>query len=191
MTEQSTNKKNRKEVGESREVEPRHSSGGMLRKDPYWSSSDFLEANPFSLMRRFADHMDRAFGGGAWADFGRERAGMWSPAIEVSERDNKLMVRADLPGLKKEDVKVEAVDNALVIQGERRHEEEEHNGGYHRSERRYGSFYRSIPLPEGAQTEQARAEFRDGVLEVSVPVAETQKRCREVPIEIGASPERK
>jgi HSP20 family protein len=191
MVEQTTQTKNRKEGNGSREVERRPSSGGILRRDPFWSTSESFEANPFSLMRRFADQMDRAFASGMWPEFGREGGGIWSPAIDVSERDGKIVVRADLPGLKKDDVKVEAVDNAVIIQGERRQEQEEHKGGYHRSERKYGSFYRSIPLPEGAQTEQARAEFRDGVLEVSIPAPASQKRGREVPIETGASSDRK
>ncbi len=116
---------------------------------------------------------------------------MWAPAVDVSEREGKLMVHADLPGLQKEDVKVECTDDALIIQGERRHEHEEEDGGYRRSERRYGSFYRTIPLPEGAQTDQAHAEFRNGVLEVSVPIPTKQRSSRQIPIEAGTSSERK
>ena len=137
--------------------------------------------------------MEQAFSGNWDSGFGREPMGMWSPAIEVSERGDRMVVRADLPGLNKDDVKVETYDNHLVIQGERRQEHEEQGeGGYRRSERSYGSFYRSIPLPEGAQTEQARAEFKDGVLEVSVPVpASQQQRGRTIPIEAGTTTERK
>jgi len=120
-------------------------------------------------MRRFAEQMDRAFNGGWGSDFGRESAGMWMPAVDVSERDGKLIVHADLPGLKKEDVKVEVTDDTLIIQGERREEHQENDGGYHRSERTYGKFYRSIPLPQGAETDKAKAEFNNGVLELSVP----------------------
>jgi len=194
MLEQATQNKNRSEESgsQSRTLERRPTSGGFLRRDPFWSPSDFFAASPFNLMRRFTEQMDRAFAGNWMPDFASQGAGMWSPAIDVSERDGKLIVHADLPGLKKEDVKVETIDNSLVIQGERRQEHQEHDKGYRRSERSYGSFYRAIPLPDGAQTEQARAEFKDGVLEVSVPVpAAQQKRGREVPIEVGTSSERK
>jgi len=93
-------------------------------------------------------------------------------------------VTAELPGLKKEDVKVELTEDALIIQGERKQEHKEDHEGFHRWERSYGQFYRSIPLPEEAKTDQAKAELTDGVLKVSVPVAETKKKTtRQVPIE--------
>jgi HSP20 family protein len=189
MAQEGTQTKNRKEesASQSRGLERRATSGGILQRDPFWSPSEFFAASPFALMRRFAEQMDRAFSGGWGADFAWERPGMWAPAIDVSERDGKLVVHADLPGLQKEDVKVEATDDTLIIQGERRQVHEEQDSGYRRSERRYGSFYRSIPLPEGAQTEQARAEFKDGVLEVSVPIPASRKRSREVPIEASSS----
>jgi HSP20 family protein len=192
MAEQNVQTKTRKEdaSGQSRGVERRQSSD-MFRSDPFWSTSALFAACPFTLMRRFAENMEHAFSGNWESGFGREQLGMWSPAIEVSERGDRLVVRADLPGLAKEDVKVETLDNNLVIQGERRQEHEEQEGGYRRSERRYGSFYRSIRLPDAAQTEQARAEFKDGVLEVSIPVPAAQQRGRTVPIEVGAAPERK
>jgi len=191
MAELTTQTKNRTEESgsQSRTLERRPAYGSLLR-DPFWTP-EFFAANPFQLMRRFAEQMDRAFTGDWMPDFAPEGAGMWSPAIDLSERDGKLIVHADLPGLKKEDVKVEAIDNSLIIQGERRQEHRENDRGYRRSERSYGSFCRTIPLPEGAQTEQARAEFKDGVLEVSVPIPAAQKRSREIPIEAGASPERK
>ena len=194
MAQQTTQTKNRSEESgnQSRTLERRPTYSGLLRRDPFWSPSEFFADNPFHMMRRFAEEMDRAFTGDWMPHFPGQGAGMWSPAIDMSERDGKLIVHADLPGLKKEDVKVEAIDNSLVIQGERRQEHHEDEKGYHRSERRYGSFCRTIPLPEGAETDQAKAEFRDGVLEVSVPLsAARQKRGREVPIGQGTSMESK
>jgi HSP20 family protein len=184
---------NRKEESPSqlRGLERRQSSArGVLRRDPFWTPSEFFTASPFTLMRRFAEQMDRAFSPDWGSDFAWDSPGMFAPAIDVSEREGKLIVHADLPGLQKEDLKVEATEDSLIIQGERRQEYEEQDRGYRRSERKYGTFYRSIPLPEGAQTEQARAEFKDGVLEVSVPIPASQKRGREVPIE-GSPSERK
>jgi HSP20 family protein len=138
-------------------------------------------------MRRFTDEMDRAFenfglarGGELARGFGGE--GRWSPAVEVFEREGHLVVRAELPGLKSEDVKVEMTDEGLIIQGERKREHEERGEGFYRSERSYGQFYRLIPLPEEANAEEAKAEFNQGVLEVSVPVPQTQRRRRNIPI---------
>jgi HSP20 family protein len=150
--------------------------------DPFssWNPSEFF-ANPFTAMRRLSDEMDRNFG----RFFGREEGGgYWSPAIEVSESGGQLKVHAELPGLKPEDVRVEVANDQLIIQGERKYEhEEKQKGSVYRSERRYGQFYRAIPLPEGTNTEQAKAQFRNGVLEVAIPVPEQKSSRREIPIE--------
>jgi hypothetical protein len=82
----------------------------------------------------------------------------WSPAIEVSQGDGKYNIHAELPGFEPKDVKVDVENDALVIQGERRFEQEEKEGGVQRTERQYGLFYRSIPLPEGAKVEQAHKQ---------------------------------
>lgn len=94
----------------------------------------------------------------------------WNPGIDVFEKGNRLFTRIDLPGLKKEDVKVEVTDGHLTISGERRREEEEKEKEFYRCEREYGSFYRVVPLPEGVKAEEVSATFADGVLEVSVPL---------------------
>lgn len=162
---------------------------GLSRREwePFgWRPSDFFNANPFSLMRRMQDEMDRTLS----HFFGRQTGGgsdTWSPAIEVAERNGQLQVHADLPGLKPDDIKVEITDNSLVIQGERKFEHQEEKGGVYRSERRYGNFYREIPLPEGANVEQAKADFHDGVLEVDVPVPEQASKRRSIPIGGGSS----
>ena len=105
--------------------------------------------------------------------------------IEVTEREGNYVVRAELPGLKPEDVKVECTDDAVVIEGERKLEREEDGG--RRSERMYGRFFRVIPLPEGAKVTDAQARFQDGVLEVTVPFAKREEKRRQIPIESGAS----
>jgi HSP20 family protein len=135
-----------------------------------------------------SEEMDRTFGqffgqqGGASGS-----SGTWYPPIEVAEREGQLHVHAELPGLNPEDVKVEVTDDALVIRGERKSEHEHRIGGAYRSERRYGQFYREIPLPEGVNAEQARAQFRNGVLEVTVPVPQQASNRREIPISTGES----
>jgi HSP20 family protein len=144
--------------------------------------SEFFTASPFSLMRRMTEDMDRMF-----EEFGFGRGhgdrGMWSPAMEIVERDGQYIVHADLPGLKPEEVKVELTDDALVIEGERKSQYEDNQGGVQRSERRYGHFYRTVPLPEGTNPEQVRARFENGVLEVTMPVPEQKSNRRQIPIE--------
>jgi HSP20 family protein len=161
----------------------KRSEGGLSRQgllEPFsWNPSEFF-SNPFSLMRRFSEEMDRSFG----RFFTRgEGEGFWAPAIEVTESGGQLKVHADLPGLKPEDVRVEVADDQLIIQGERKYDHEEKKKGWYRSERSYGQFYRAIPLPEGANTEQAKAQFNNGVLEISLPVPEQKSNRREIPIE--------
>ena len=103
---------------------------------------------------------------------------VWSPQIETFEREGQLVVRADLPGLKKDDVNVEITDDAITISGERRNEDEERREGYYRSERSYGSFFRSIPLPEGVNAEDANATFNNGVLEITMQAVKETNRGR-------------
>jgi HSP20 family protein len=156
---------------------------GIERRNPYGlSQSDW---SPFSFMRRFSEEMDRIFG-----DFGYGRSrpsfwssgfgggltprsefggAIWSPQIEMFERDNQLVVRADLPGLKKDDIKLEVADNCLSVEGERRYEQEEKQENRYHSERSYGRFYRCIELPKGIDPGSVKATFHDGVLEVTMP----------------------
>jgi HSP20 family protein len=141
--------------------------------------AELFNLNPFSMMRRFTEEMDHLFQG---AGGRREESALWTPAVEVSEHDGKLEVVADLPGIQERDVKVEVTDGGLVIQGERKREHEEKREGYYRSERAYGQFYRLIPLPEGANVDQARAEFHNGELSISIPVPEQQRKVRQIPI---------
>lgn len=138
--------------------------------------------SPFSLMREFTEEMDR-FSRGLAASSTDTMLGKWSPTVDVQQVNGSLVVTAELPGLKKEDVKVELTDDALVIQGERKFEHKEEQEGYRRFERSYGEFYRSIALPEGAKTDQVKAELQDGVLKVSVPVPKPETKARQIPIE--------
>lgn len=154
-----------------------------------------LPSSPFTLMRRFAEEMDRLLedlrpGSSSLLprlEFPWERRegreGEWLPSLEVAERGGELVVRADLPGLTKDDVKVEVRDDRLTIEGERRQEREEKRKGVYRSERTYGRFYREVPLPEGIDPERAKASFKNGVLEVTLPAPPRPARGRQVPIE--------
>ena len=117
-----------------------------------------------------------------WPRVGEFGRAVWTPEVEVFERDGQFIVRADLPGLKKEDVKVEIVEGALTVSGERKEEKEEKGEGFYRSERTYGSFFRRIPLPEGLKTEEAAANFKDGVLEVTMPAPKREPTSRTLEI---------
>jgi HSP20 family protein len=139
--------------------------------------------NPSAVARRFSEDVDRLFGTNLWPEFHSEGSQGWWPAVEVLERNGHMVVRADLPGLSSDDVKVEINGGNIVIQGERKRENEESRQGFYRSERSYGSFSRQIPLPEGAKVDDARAQFTNGVLEVSVPVSENSMKGRQIPIE--------
>jgi HSP20 family protein len=150
-----------------------------LSRPTQWSS------NPFQAMQRLADEMDRMFDGfglGRRWPSGRTGFGAesWAPDVEVFQKNNELVIKADLPGLKKDEVSVEVTDDAITIHGERKREHDEEREGLYRSERSYGSFWRVIPLPEGAIGEQAKAIFRDGVLEITMPAppASTSKGRR-------------
>jgi HSP20 family protein len=140
------------------------------------------------FMRRFSEEMDRLF-----EDFGfRPRfferpmdAALWSPDVEVLERDGQLIVRADLPGMAKDDVKVNLTDDLLTLEGERKQESETKRDGYFRSERSYGSFYRSIPLPEGIKTNAVQASFKNGVLEVTMPMAKSEKSVKPIEVKVA------
>lgn len=138
--------------------------------------------NPFSLMRRMTEEMERIF-----RDIGQVRESngdaLWAPAVEVSEREGNYVVRAELPGLEPEDIKLEIDNDALVLQGERKVERE----GVRRTQIRCRRFYRSIPLPEGANTEEIRANFDNGILEVTVPVPERKTRRKQIPIQTSSA----
>jgi HSP20 family protein len=148
-----------------------------------------IARDPFAVLRQMTSELDRVLGESSfgWPSFPASalpEATSWSPEIDVFERDNRLVTKVDLPGLKKEDVKVEVTDGYLAISGERKSEAEEKKENFYRSERSYGSFYRAVPLPEGVKLEDVKASFSDGVLEVSVPLpAKPEAKVRKVEIQ--------
>jgi len=173
--------------------------GTSLFPSSYYGS---LGGGPLSMMRRISEDMDRLFdsfgfgrgllqnpsGQSTLSGYGGEgTSSLWAPHIEVSERDGKFLVSADLPGVKKEDVKVEITQDAVTIQGQRKQEKTSSEGGFYRSERSYGSFYRTIPLPEGANTDNASATFRDGVLQIEIDAPQQKSSGRTLEIKDAAS----
>jgi HSP20 family protein len=169
-------------------------AGALSRRGGFGMPSLFgAGGSPFDMFRRLDQDMDRLFnqlwGGGRSLMRGRgrdaETSSMWLPQVEVREEGGKLHVCADLPGLRKEDVKLSLEGDQLVLQGERQssREEGEQGSGYYHSERSYGSFYRSIPLPEGVDPETAKADFKDGVLDVTFDAPRrVQQQVRQIDI---------
>jgi HSP20 family protein len=154
-------------------MQPSRGRSELAGRDPFatfWN-------DPFSLLQRESWPFQRE----SWPwRTGQRASTLWSPQIESFQRGDQFVVRADLPGLKKQDVNIELTDDSLTIEGERREEREEDREGYYRSERSYGSFYRVVPLPEGAIPETAKANFNNGVLEVvlQAPPREVSRKRR-------------
>lgn len=147
--------------------------------------------DPFSMFRSFSEEMNRMLTpfAGRSANGSREQSDTllaWVPTIEIEQRDGKYIVSAELPGLEEGDVAVEVDDDTLIIQGERQYAHEETEGGVRRTERRYGQFYRAIPLPDGVDPSQAEARINNGVLEVAFPITETQNQRKQIPVSTGS-----
>jgi HSP20 family protein len=166
---------------ESQAMEPRR-RGQLARMEPWGFGG------PFSMMRRFADEMDRMFEGFGFP--GMERMGSmmggmerFSPEVDIFERNGKLVISADLPGLTKDDVKVDITEDAVMLEGERKYEHEEREEGVYRSERSWGHFRRQIPLPEGVKTDTAQANFKNGVLEITMDAPQGAKNRRRIQIQ--------
>jgi HSP20 family protein len=124
-------------------------------------------------MRRWFRDFDRWSEPRGWP-FAALRTGLpdfpWTPEVEMTERDHQLMIKVDLPGLKKEEVNVSVTDEGLVIEGERTRETESKNDESFTTERTYGRFYRMVPLPEGMNHKEVKATLKNGVLEITAPI---------------------
>lgn len=133
--------------------------------------------NPFRELDAIQNRFSTLFGRSLLPASGEETISVaeWSPLVDVAEDDKEYIIKAELPEVKKEDVKVTVDDGALRITGERKFEKEEKGRKYHRIERAYGSFERVFALPDGAKAEKVRAEFHDGLLEVHLPKGEIEK----------------
>lgn len=161
--------------------------------------------SPVAVMRRMARDMDQlfeqfgfgptglgltpAFGSilenDGWGREGLATTGqaLWSPEIEMFRRGDDLVVRADVPGVNRDDIHVDIENDVLTISGERREQHEENRQGVYRSERSYGQFHRAIGLPEGVDADACEASFKDGVLEVTVPAPKHEEhKAKRVPV---------
>ena len=121
------------------------------------------------------DEMSRLLEESFGRAYGSYAATVWQPAVDIEEQPEKYTVRAELPGMKLEDIKITLKDNQLFIRGEKRRDEEKKDSTYHRVERVYGQFERAFTLSHAVQSDKIEATYRDGVLEVSIPKADEAK----------------
>jgi HSP20 family protein len=142
-----------------------------------------MARSPFRDLARLEREMEDMFSRlPAWPWGERERG--WAPAVDLIDHEDELVVRADLPGLEEKDIEVTVQDGNLVIRGERKEETEEKKEDYYFSERTYGVFARTLPLPAGVDADRVKATFKNGVLQVHLPKAKEAKGKR---IEIKAA----
>jgi HSP20 family protein len=140
---------------------------------------------PFRDMVSIQDEMNKLFDD----FFGRPLVrpgwteGVWSPSVDVSEDKDNVIIKAEMPGVSKDDVKISVQDNVLTLKGEKKQEKEEKDKNYHRIERSYGSFCRSFQLPTTVKTDKIKASYKGGVLSVTLPKTEEVKP-KEIPIGI-------
>jgi HSP20 family protein len=153
-----------------------------------------MALSPFRGFYDMQSEMNRMFDevfGNLARSGGRQQQGtlaaQWAPALDVLQEDGDIVVRAELPGVKLEDVDITLHNGVLTISGERRAEEQREGSGYYVRERRYGSFRRSMGLPEGVDESKIHARFQDGVLEVKVEGAAAVREPKRIQIEGGES----
>jgi HSP20 family protein len=158
----------------------RGSARASARRGPLERSR--FNSSPFESMMRLSREMDRLVGslfGGGQEVRGGGMSMVWSPQIDVRHSGDTVIVSAEVPGVSRDAIQIEATEDGIAISGERRESHEAGEPGrYQLTERSFGSFYRNIPLPEGAQVEKARASMRDGVLEITVPLRPSRGRKR-------------
>jgi HSP20 family protein len=133
--------------------------------------------NPFRELEDMQGRLNRLFGEPSFARTGENGMSFsgWSPAVDVQETDQEYLIKADLPDVKKEDVKVELLDGTLTIEGERQQEKEEKGKTFHKIEREYGKFLRRFAMPSEVDASKVQADFKNGVLNVHLPKSATAK----------------
>ena len=146
---------------------------GLSRWDPMRT-----QWNPWKELEEMEKRLTTLWGRPpAKSELGKEAMTVaeWAPLVDIAEDDKEYVIKADLPDVKKDDVKISVQDNVVAISGERKYEKEEKGKKYHRIERAYGSFLRSFTLPEDADGAKIAAEYKDGVLQVHLPKSEKAK----------------
>ncbi len=138
-----------------------------------------IRGNPFKELNEMEKRLSSFFGRVPVAADAEKKEAMtvaeWSPLVDISEDEKEYLIKAEIPEMKKEDIRLNVHDDVLTITGERKYEKEEKNKKYHRVERAYGSFVRSFTLPEDAEGTKVSAEYKDGVLKIRLPKSEKAK----------------
>jgi HSP20 family protein len=142
--------------------------------------------SPLRGMSSLQEEMNRVFD----EFFGRvplrveKEEGIWAPSVDVSENNNAITINAEIPGMSKDDIKINIQDNTITLKGEKIQEKEEKDANYHRVERNYGAFVRSFTLPTPVQSDKVKASYKNGVLKIVLSKSEEVKP-KEIPIEIN------
>jgi len=134
--------------------------------------------NPWREMETFSDRVNRLFDGRFFSPVWlSEESGLrdWAPVVDIYDHDEKIVVKAELPGVDKKDIHVDVKDGVMTLRGERSFENEVKEGNYHRKERAFGKFHRSFTLPEGLDPDKVEADYKDGVLKIEIPKPEEKK----------------
>jgi HSP20 family protein len=141
---------------------------------------------PIRGMTGFQDEMNRLFNEffASTPDRGETGVFPWNPLVDIAETKDDIVVKAEIPGMKKDDIKIVIQDNILTLKGERQEEKQEKDKRYHRVERSYGSFERSFSLPVSVKVDKVKADYKDGVLTITLPKAEEAKP-KEVSVNIS------
>jgi len=148
-----------------------------------WPLGRELMTYPMDMLRRFRTDMDRFFEDvGNMRSSRQQSVSVWSPRAEMFDRNGHTVVRVELPGLEKDDVKVSVWNDRLVIEGERREEDEQRGRDYYQTEWTYGRFYRELPLPEMVDSSEVQASFKNGVLEIELPQSQSARQRRPITI---------
>jgi len=134
-----------------------------------------IKYDPFRELRSLQDEMTRLFAGVAPSNREEFLSGGWAPNVDIFENKDHLVLEADLPGMKRDDIDLSIENNVVTLRGERKFEKKDEGDNYHRVERSYGSFTRSFTLPQTVSAEGAEAEFKSGVLRISFPKREEVK----------------
>jgi HSP20 family protein len=143
--------------------------------------------DPFRDLRSLQEEVNRLFSSNMGRFYGDEgiARGAWNPSVDIYENKDQIILEAELPGMNREDFDLSIENNVLTLRGERRFEKKDDNDNYHRVERSYGSFTRSFTLPQTVSSEGAQAEYKNGVLRVSLPKREEVKARK---IQIAGEP---
>lgn len=150
---------------------------------------NLIKWNPFRELEDVSNRLNTIFGKlPVRAESEQELFGLtdWTPSVDISETDTAYLIKGEIPGVKKEDIKVTVEDGMITMRGERRQEKEEKDEKFHRVERSYGSFMRSFRLPEDADDSAVKAEFKDGMISVTLPKSgKAKSKPKEIEVKVS------